>query len=582
MNTRALFILALPLLVTACDPGRFAPDGKAADTIVYGNIYSAEDSAPEAEAFAVKDGKFIYVGTVSGADEYLGRNTEVIDHRGKGMVTPGFYECHAHYLMAEGMNAIDAVTFDELETTPEVLLTKIKEAYEKAKAEGKKGVFAFGWNFQLFDTLGFPTLEEIDKACPDLPLYAGDEEVHKAIVNSMCMHNAGIIDESGNLAIKQIKGGEIVVDANGKPTGLLKEQAGTYCRVNGMDFNAMLDAEKSRTTVLESQKKLLKNGFVSYMDGWTNFFGTNSFYEAAESLDNDGELKICLGLAYEIESSVKDLDAEVQEAFKTAQYETAHVNPHYVKLFMDGTVESGTGYVRTPYLDGHIEPPIWPEETVAAITSKANANGYTMHIHTMGEEAVHEVVNAFVSAGSKPARNTLVHVRNIPQEDFTRCAANDIVCVSGILWHNMSEFIKTFFRLTMPEKYVVESYPIKSYFDNGAIMTSHSDYPALSGSKEDPFFIMEISVTGINPQDDGDSTPYWPKELITREQMLKALTINGAFQMHCEDERGSIKVGKWADFVLSDQDAFKCSDKDIHNTKVVSTWFEGHKVYPES
>ena len=106
--------------------------------------------------------------------------------------------------------------------------------------------------------------------------------------------------------------------------------------------------------------------------------------------------------------------------------------------------------------------------------------------------------------------------------------------------------------------------------------------PATSGSPYDPFGIMEIAVTGSAPYpgEPGRYTkPWWPEELITREQALQALTINGAWQMHCENERGSIKVGKYADFLLVDKDVFECPVKEIHTAKVQSTYFEGQKVY---
>ena len=92
---------------------------------------------------------------------------------------------------------------------------------------------------------------------------------------------------------------------------------------------------------------------------------------------------------------------------------------------------------------------------------------------------------------------------------------------------------------------------------------------------------MEIAVSGsvIDTFTGEYTSPWWTEELITRDQALAALTINGAFQMHVENERGSIKVGKWADFVFADKDVFECPVRDIHTAKVVSTWFEGEKVY---
>jgi predicted amidohydrolase YtcJ len=118
---------------------------------------------------------------------------------------------------------------------------------------------------------------------------------------------------------------------------------------------------------------------------------------------------------------------------------------------------------------------------------------------------------------------------------------------------------------------------MKSYFDNGIIVTTHSDYPATSGSPDDPFGIMEIAVTGMLTGVNGK--PYWTEELVTREQAIAAMTINIAKQMFIEDERGSIKTGKYADFLLVTKDVLSCPENEIHEAKPAATYFEGKKVF---
>ena len=122
-----------------------------------------------------------------------------------------------------------------------------------------------------------------------------------------------------------------------------------------------------------------------------------------------------------------------------------------------------------------------------------------------------------------------------------------------------------------------KSYPFKSFFDNNIPVSIHSDYPALSGSPDEPFGIMEIAVTGVLWSENG--TPCWTEELVTREQALTALTINCAKQMFIENERGSISKGKYADFLLLNQDVLSCPVTEIHSTKPTATYFEGKKVF---
>ena len=174
-------------------------------------------------------------------------------------------------------------------------------------------------------------------------------------------------------------------------------------------------------------------------------------------------------------------------------------------------------------------------------------------------------------------RNTLVHVRNVDAADWKRMADHNIYATAGMHWHNLPDAAAGAMKGLVPEFMEHESYPMKSYFDNGLNVSSHSDYPALGGSRDDPFGIMEIAVTGIL---DGQSEkPWWPEELLTREQALTALTINCAKQMFIENERGSISEGKYADFLLVDKDVLSCPVNEIHNAKPEATYFEGKKVY---
>lgn len=572
--------LTMAFVFAACsnDPNPDpVPADKAADMVVYGTVYTVEDDAPQAEAFAVKDGKYIYVGSVDGAKAYVGEKTQIVDRRGKGMITPGFADCHSHYFTAEAMTAMGSLKFDLL-TLPYELLEQVESAYQEAKMTGKPGIYGFGWTYQLFE-LAMPTIADLDRVCPDIPLYLSDSEGHKGLVNTACLRKAGVLNAEGKVE-KQIEGGEIVVDENNFPTGLLKEQAGTYCKLRGIDFDTLLDEEKAMQTIVSTRDVLHSKGYTAYQDGWSNHYGNLRFYAAAQTLDEEEDaLDLSLCMAYEIESSTEELDKELKKAFATTDYATRHINPRFIKLFMDGTVETGTGYVKEAYKDGTQGIANWPVDKFTNLTRDINGANFTMHVHAMGDMAVHQAVTAFVNAGKKELRNTLVHVRNVLTDDYKVMADNDIVVTSGFIWHCATETALENMRQTLPEKYVAEMYPIKSYFDNGVVMSAHTDFPALSGSSEMPFDMMEEACTGILAGQ--NDKPFWTEELINRQQALKAMTINGAYQMQTEKERGSIKVGKFADFVIVDKDVMNesCPVNQIHTAKVMNTFFEGKLVY---
>ncbi len=543
-----------------------------ADLVVYGKIYTSEGNQI-VEAFAVKDGKFIYVGDKNGAENFIDKNTEVIDYTGKGLVMPACGNGHAHYSIGIGVPKVG--TTINRESTPEEFLKEIvPAAVKKARDTGATSVLGFGWQFKKFEE-NMPTRQQLDEICSDIPIYLADEEGHKGLVNTIALVNAGIMSADGTVLKKEIRGGEIVMGADGTPTGFLKEQAGTYTR-SFLDSDRLFPVEVAKEALVDLQQKLLSEGYTMYMDGWSNYFYNESYYKAANEMDKAGDLHLIAGLAYELESWM-DIDKNLVKSLEVQKYASEHVKTNWVKLFMDGTVETGTGFIEPLYRDGHQGIANWEEDEVTYITRKSNAKGLSMHIHTMGNKAVNRVVNAFVNGGKDEMRNTLVHVYSVNQPDYKRMADHNIYVTEGMLWHHNSDDMRDFLMERLPGNMDEEGYPMKSYFDNGVNVTSHSDFPALTGSPDDPFGIIEVAVTGQCYMETGK--PRWPEELITREQAITALTINVAKQLFLENERGSIKEGKYADFLLVNKDILDCPVTEIHEAKPIATYFEGKKVF---
>lgn len=544
----------------------------AAEMVVYGKIFTSEGNQI-VEAFAVKDGKFIYVGDKNGAENFIDKNTEVIDYTGKGLVMPACGNGHAHYSIGIGVPKVG--TAINRESTPEEFLKEIvPAAVKKARDTGATSVLGFGWQFKKFEE-NMPTRQQLDEICSDIPIYLADEEGHKGLVNTIALVNAGIMSADGTVLKKEIRGGEIVMGADGTPTGFLKEQAGTYTR-SFLDSDRLFPVEVAKEALVDLQQKLLSEGYTMYMDGWSNYFYNESYYKAANEMDKAGDLHLIAGLAYELESWM-DIDKNLVKSLEVQKYASEHVKTNWVKLFMDGTVETGTGFIEPLYRDGHQGIANWEEDEVTYITRKSNEKNLTMHIHTMGNKAVNRVVNAYVNGGKDEMRNTLVHVYGVMPSDYKRMADHNIYVTEGMLWHHNSDDMRDFLMERLPGNMGEEGFPMKSYFDNGVNVTSHSDFPALTGSPDDPFGIIEVAVTGQCHLENGK--PRWPEELITREQAITTLTINVAKQMFIENERGSIKTGKYADFLLVNKDVLSCPEKEIHEAKPIATYFEGKKVF---
>ena len=545
-----------------------------ADLVVYGKIYTAEGNQV-VEAFAVKDGKYIYVGDKAGAEAFVEKGkTEVIDHTGKGIVTPGCGNGHAHYTLGYAIQTVGTVI--GYEDSPEKFLKEIvPAAVKKAKDSGAKAIFGQGWNLFTFKDK-MPTRQDLDAICSDIPIYIADEEGHKGLVNSIMLVKAGIMKEDGTVLKKEIRGGEIGIAADGTPNGFLSEQAGTYTR-SFLDNESLFSIDIAKATMKSVQEHLLSEGYTMYIDGYSTYFFNENIFKAAQQIDQAGDLHIVLGLTTELDSWM-DTDKVLAKAGDAKKYASTRVKPNWLKIFIDGTVEPGTGFVEPLYPDGHQGVVLWSEEELTDITRKANEKGVTVHAHVMGNKGVNRIVSAYINGGKDEMRNTLVHVHQVMADDYQRMADHNIYVTEGMLWHHFSndkqELLKAGY---VPKGMETKSYPMKSYFDHGINMSSHSDFPALSGSPDDPFGIMEVAVTGVyHPE---QAKPWWPEELLTREQALTALTINVAKQMFVENERGSVKEGKYADFLLVNKDVLTCPATEIHEAKPAATYFEGKKVF---
>jgi predicted amidohydrolase YtcJ len=545
----------------------------SADLVVYGKIFTSE-GGQIVEAFAVKDGKYVYVGDKAGAEAYIEEGkTEVVDYTGKGLVMPGCGNAHAHYSLGYAIQSAGTV-MDRADGVDKFIKEIVPAAVKKAKDNKANVVFGSGWDMMKFPKdLCYRKL--LDEVCSDIPIYFADEEGHKGLANTILLKKAGLIKEDGSAGKTEVRGGEVVLDADGIPTGYVKEQAGTYVR-SFLDNEYLFSVDVAKANMAGIQEQLLSEGYTMYQDGYSSYFFNDNFYKAAQQMDQAGDMHFVLGTAWELDSWM-DVDKTLEKAAATKKYETAHIKTNWLKMFMDGTVESGTGFIDPVYPDGHQGIPNWSEEELTEITRKANEKGITMHVHVMGNKGVTRIVNAYVKAGKKEMRNTLVHVYGVSEPDYQRMADNNIYVTSGMLWHHCDSVLQKELLPILPEGMNHKGYPMKSFFDHGINLSSHSDFPALCGAPDDPFGIMEIVVTGVYYTE--QAKPWWPEECITREQALTALTINVARQMFLENERGSIKTGKYADFLLVTKDVLTCPVTEIHEAKPAATYFEGKQVF---
>ena len=570
--------------------------------IVYGNIYTAKVDASKgktdtsryimAGAMVVKDGKFAYVGTRTEADKFKTDKSLVIDRTDKGIIIPGITDGHAHYLMKfinEQMK--DNILQFAGEPDYDGVIAQVRQFIENARESGRQLEYVYGEGYSLADMMkdgrDLRHRKDLDAITTEIPIFLTSFDHHSTLVNTRAMVNAGILDEDGNVLRNHIAGGFMYHDEDGKLNGVFAERAISLLQGPGLNNKMRPTSAQISLGIEKMQQYLLSCGITNIIEGWTNNYSVDdeSLFQALTTMDWDKKLNLNVSLTYEIEPWYNGNDpfcyvdnaASVQK-----RYQSKHVHPDYLKLFLDGLVEMGTGFLLEGYTKSPVDSiysghgtPLWSETDMKALVSAANDKGLSVHTHALGDGAVHRCVVAYSTAGKDKFRNTIVHLRNVSPDDYEVIKEHNIAIAANMNWHCMTEGLAKHYETIIPYKYAHEAYPMKSFFDHDILVSQCTDTPADDGISY-PFYCMQVAVTGAY---EPDMEAWQPEELIDRYQFLQAMTYNGAWQLHLEKERGSIEAGKYADFVILDKDVLSCDAHTLGDVQVLRTFFEGQEVY---
>lgn len=570
--------------------------------IVYGKIYTAEtdpDKTPAdsgyykmAEAMVIRDGRFEYVGTSAGADTFKTDNSRIINCNGYGIIIPGITDGHAHYMMKyinEQMKD-NAIQFTDQQSYDEVI-AQVRDFVENARESGRHLDYVYGEGYSVAmmteDGKDLRHRKDLDAITTDIPVYLTGFDHHSTLVNTRAMINAGIVDENDSIIRDHIAGGFMYRDDNGDLNGVFAERATSLLQGPGLNNKMHPTSAQISQGIDNMQRYLLSAGITNIIEGWTNNYSVDdeSLFQALTAMDASDDLHLNVSLTYEIEPWFNNNDPFCyveNAALFQRRYQSKHVHPDYLKLFMDGCVEMGTGFLLDNYLFGTIDSifsghgtALWTEDDMRTLVSLANAKGLSVHTHAMGDGAVHRCVVAYSEEGDDELRNSICHLRNVSPSDYPVIKRHNIAVSSNMNWHCFTAEEENYLANILPAPYFNEAYPMQSFFDHGILVSQCTDTPADSGINY-PFYCMMVAVTGAY---EPSSYVWQPTELIDRCQFLQAATYNGAWQLHLEDERGSIKQGKYADFVILDQDILTCDAQMLRDTKVLKTFFEGEEVY---
>jgi hypothetical protein len=557
----AIRLLSVILLGAAACAVERRPPGAVADLVLrQADIYRVAPARTWARALAVRDGRLIYVGSDSGAASYIGPRTRVLDLPGR-MVLPGLHDNHVHPI-GGGLELGECNLYDV--TTPAEAEQVIREYV--AGHPGTDWIRGNGWQLPLFPAAN-PRKEVLDRLIPDRPAFFWAADGHSAWVNSRALAAAGVTRET-----RDPVGGRIERDASGEPSGTLRETATDL-------VDSILPPYTIEQTVAAARRALAE----------ANKFGITvvsearaepDYLQAYAVLDRKAELTAEVVAAMESDPGPPAQEVQRLKALK-ARYQGQHLQIGTVKIFADGVIESGTAALLAPYLNRGSDrgTPNYQPDSLNALVAALDRAGFQVHVHAIGDWAIRETLDAFEYAerenGLHDARDIIAHLELIDPADIPRFRSLGVVASFQAFWAQRDDYIAD---LTEPVLGPARSrwlYPIASVMNSGAVVVGGSDW---SVSSLNPLDAIEVAITRRSP--DSLPGPAWiPEEKVDLERMLAAYTINGAWANHQERDRGSLEVGKSADFVVLDRNLFSVPANQIHSVKVLQTYFEGNLVY---
>jgi hypothetical protein len=534
-------LIVLVLVLLGCEAARENVDL----LVVNANVYTVDKDFSRVESFAVKDGKFVAIGNSKEIKERF-ISDQVVDLKGS-TITPGLIDAHCHfYGLGQNQQVVDLIgtkSFDEI-------LQKVKSFQE---GNPKEFILGRGWDQNDWDVKEFPTKKELDVLFPDTPVALRRVDGHALLVNQKALDMAGI-DES-----TQITGGEIV-KKNGKITGVL---------VDGpMEMIGEIMPASNRAAQIQALKDAeqicLKYGLTTVNDAGLD----RSTIELIDSLQQVGELSIRVYAM--ISASKGNLDYYLARK----PYKTDRLNVRSVKVYGDGALGSRGAALKKPYSDmpGHFGAMTTPLKVIESIAGDIAQTEYQMNTHAIGDSANVFVLKTYqkVLNGKKDRRWKVEHAQIISSDDFEYFKAGIIPSIQPT--HATSDMYWAGDRLG--EEREEGAYAFKTLLDKAGMVALGTDFPVEQVS---PFLTFYAAVA----RKDLDNYPeggYQMNEALSREETLKGMTIWAAHSNFEEDEKGSIEVGKFADFTVLNADLMEVPIEEVPNITVQQTFVGGVRV----
>ena len=573
--TTGFFVFTLFLVENACSSYNFRNfatvirNNYMKQTLILGNIITMDEKRPFAKAAVVKNGVFSYIGCAEEARKLINKEAQVLDY-GNNFIYPGFLESHCHGHLA-GYRFIGQADLSQVGIVADY--AKYREIIKNfiAKNPHRDFYVAGGW----VENEEYVSKDYLDEICPDKPLLMQTGGGHSMLLNTKALEWAGFDAEYARKM-----GYDLVhVDKNGEPDGYI-------CEGPAFEIVPKLPTTVAdiKTYLLAWQEFALSSGFTAVGDAGVEVVHRDA-PKAFHELEEEGKLKLRTYAYMYVNDNVASPKAEIARiAAQRAEMSGEYFHIIGAKAFLDGVTEAHTGWQNQDYLDEpgyHGAERFNDHDKMVELIVEAYKEGMSVHVHSEGGGATHYMLGCIEDAekitGDMDQRNVLAHLHFVTDEDIRRMAATGSIPAVAPLWSPAAPGMYEQEISYVGKKLADQAYPIKSFYDAGANVVFHSDYPV------SPMMNVKYSIYTAERRSYpaglfGDS-PRNMKEAITREQSLRAMTINVARQWHQEHRMGSIEFGKLANMTVFDCDFLHDDIEKVAQANVVATIVDGEEVF---
>ena len=514
-----------------------------------GSVYTVDKEFTVAEAFAVKDGKVVAVGSSQKIlDKYDSEN--LIDAEGK-FVYPGFNDAHCHF----NGYAVNLMQYADLRGTksPEEIYKLLKEHHDKF---GGEWILGRSWDQNDWEDTSFPDKSKLDELFPEIPVYLVRVDGHAGWCNSKALELAGITADT------KVQGGEVLVK-NGEPSGVLID--------NAMGFVSMLipgiTQDQQEKGLLEAQKNCFAVGLTSVTDCGLD----KATILLMDEMQKAGNLKIRVNAM--LNPTQENFDFFVK---KGKAYKTDRLLVNTIKIYADGALGSRGALLMDDYSDdkGNNGLQIEKQDYYDMICQLAYDNNFVVATHAIGDGGNRLMLDTYGKflKGKNDRRWRIEHSQIINPDDFKKFAEFSVVpsiqpthCTSDMPWAEDR----------VGAERIKGAYAYQTLLQQNGWLPAGTDFPV-----ENIYPLYTFYSAVFRTDHEGWPEGGWHKdEGLTREQTLRAMTSWAAKSSFEEDEKGQLVPGMWADFVILDTDLMKAKPTEVLNTKILSTWSAGEKVF---